>query len=74
MRLYGGSDVEAILVAANKITAKFLLLSDCHFGYLAATSLPYRKKKSDGVCTKKNVFYTPTHSGETWQFITKVRK
>lgn len=54
-----------------KFTAQFLLLSDCHFGHpLRRRRYPTAKRKQRRM--HKNVFYTPTHSGETWQFITKV--
>jgi len=45
-----------ILVAANRIIAQFLLLSDCHF---AATSLPYRKKAT--AYAQKRVLYSHSY-------------
>ena len=71
MRLYGGGDVETKNGLLN--TAQSLLLSDCHFDYPCGNVATLPQKESDVVCTK-TAFYTPTHSGETWQSITKVRK
>ncbi|KAF8273581.1 hypothetical protein EI94DRAFT_1715321 [Lactarius quietus] len=53
-----------------ELTLGFLLLPDHHFGYPCGdvAILPQKKRRR----MHKNLFYTPTHSGETWHEGTQI--